>query len=163
MHNILIKAGCLGTAGYRIPFDQAFDTELPPPTQPIAWLRSVPHNGGWPRVRSLVRRAQEVGYDPFVLVMTRAWWITRLAATKNHTGSQKHSDTQLLSAYLHIFNDLDRLEAETGMYMLVSYDELVHEPRALPALLDYLGLPRIEFEFRNANEKWYERLTSKSS
>ena len=45
MQNLLVAAGCKGKAGYRIPFDQEFDEELPEATQDIAWIRSVPHNG----------------------------------------------------------------------------------------------------------------------
>lgn len=159
MHNILLEAGCEGDGGYRIPYTQRFDQELPTPEKDIAWLRSVPHGGSYPNLVRMILDAENKGYDVQILIMTRAWWVTRLAATKSHTGRQDITDYQMDRSYKWIFDNIRLAEDFTlkdVSYLMVSYDELVHDPCALHALMHYLNLPVPEFDFRNGNEKWYE-------
>ncbi len=154
MQNLLVAAGCKGKTGYEIPFDQEFDEELPEATQDIAWIRSVPHNGSFPNLLEMFEQARDKGYEIRVIVMVRAWWITCRAQVINHVpASTEEAQEVMRDAYRWIFSQL-----EDVWYCLVSYDELVREPRALRALLDLLEFPaqEIAFEFRNENEKYYE-------
>ncbi len=155
MCNVLVQAGCRGKSGYEIPFDQEFDHELPPPEQDIVWVRSFPHGGIWPHIDDLIKKVREAGYDERVLVMTRASWVVRQAQQKHHAPFKNlwRLDQRIGDAYYHIFDQLLRIHG--AEFYMVSYDELVHEPRALPLLLEMLELPVIDFEFRNANAKWY--------
>lgn len=159
MTNLLVTAGCEGKAGYKIPFDQPFDYEIPAPEKDIVWLRSVPHCGSYPAIANMIRDVMDKGYEPQVIIMVRAAWVVRKAQIKAHDPrDEDESQWAIENAYLWIFSELQKAHDYgygVGFYM-VPYSELVHEPRALAALCALLELPVPEFEFRNGNEKWYE-------
>ena len=103
----------------------------------------------------MFERAWDKGYEVRVVVMTGAWWITSRAQVINHVpASPEEAQEVMRDAYRWIFSQLEDI-----WYCLVSYDELVREPRALLILLDLLEFPaqEIAFEFRNENGKYCQR------
>lgn len=165
MCNLLVAAGCDGTSGYKIPFEQKWDKNIPkadPAGPPIVWLRSVPHAGAMPDIKMMVYQVQQAGYEPFIVVMTRAWWV-QLDAHKvsGRSPDEATARKKLQNGLKHIFTGIP-----SGIdYMTVSYDELiVRDGPALPLLMKELSLPTPEFEFEDRNAHHYgQSFTAASS
>jgi len=155
--DILNKAGVDGATGVAMPYVQKWDTGIPRAKAgagDISWLHSLPHAGAWVDIHAQVKKAVHAGYQPIVLYMQRNFIATVLSSLLRKSGGEWGDGiARYRKAFLHFAAHMNKLPS-TEWYT-VSYEELISEPRALPRLLDLLGLPIVEWEFYDGNAQYY--------
>ena len=153
MTRLLIAAGCDGDGDVF----QRLDAGIPPAgTQPIVWLRSVPHNNEFPALGACFRLLRTQGYRVKAVVMLRDWQpMTRSQVETGHTPSPELAEERTRQAYPHIFNAL--LAADVP-YVTVTLEGLIARPESvLRWLTNWLGLPMPDTHetIRDVDEKWW--------
>ncbi|PJF45122.1 MAG: hypothetical protein CUN55_00600 [Phototrophicales bacterium] len=157
--NLLVAAGCKGATGYKQPFHQDFDKEIPQAGDgDIVWLRSVPHAGEMPDIKLMVYLVRNKGYEPVVLMPIRAWWIHKQSHfLSGRAGSIDDADNRIRNAWRFIMREVSTILPRLEFYF-ISYDEMCRNPeKAIPSILSMLGLNSVGFDFIDGNSKYYER------
>jgi len=155
LHNLLVESGCLGHRGYKIPFNQPLDVEIPEPTQPISWLRSFPHAGSYPDLKDMTDVLVEKGYQPMIVVIMRSMWATAYSQLnrefeQTYAGAVKRVE----DAYRQIFSQVSVLPCP---FIVVQYSELSNL-KSRRHIGELLGLKLDEsFDFRNEDNKYDTR------
>lgn len=182
--DVLANAGCLGGSGDHGPWypedtelgegaDKPWERELPadrqlwdnqPPSgeDPIVWRRSVPHQGKWIDIETMVAGLSETGYEVTAVVATRDLYAGVRSQLKwHHAPDVETARTNIARAYGHIFGHLERSDCRL---VVVSYESLVAHPAAQDRLLELLDLeaPAPRLATWDGNRKWYEDRSSQS-
>lgn len=138
MTQILINAGCAGSAGHEQPFDdETYDLHQHPV---IVWRRSVPHNGKSLTLSRMYRRLGIYSADVCAIVMTRDLHCMVQSQIRDcqHANSGIEAQKNVQSAYAEIFSQLDEYSIP---FVVVPYESLVlGGDSAQKNLLAYLGL-----------------------
>ena len=157
MAKILIKAGCLGTDDHV----QSFDTEdLPEPTQPIVWRRSVPHGEDWINIANMVYRMEEAGYCVTIIITNRDWYAMGLSQVRQgHANTFDTAIKNIERAERFIYSNIFSVGVP---FLGMSFESLIRL-EAINCNLGLLGLPNLseeqikELELFDANSKWFNK------
>lgn len=138
---LLLSAGCYGHAGHQQPFDESARSSGPPwpngirdprmwpsghANAPCAVMhRSVPHAKVWPNIGALVRRIEEIGYEPRILVSWRPEDVARASqVAQKHVKTASEAEDHILHAQRHIIRAV--AELDTTWVRFVLYEQLGH-------------------------------------
>lgn len=140
---LLLSAGCYGQSGHRQPFDEPArsNSQVPWPNRirdPRLWPpgheeapcavmhRSVPHARVWPDLPALVRRIEEVGYEPRILVSWRPEDVARSSQVmQKHVKTLEQAEDHILRAQRHIVRAVAGLDGTWVRFVL--YEQLGHD------------------------------------
>lgn len=155
MTQILINAGCAGSAEHEQPFDdENYDLYQ---HDSIVWRRSVPHNRkplDLPGMVSRLHYAGFLGRDIRAIVMTRDLHCMVQSQVRDfqHAPSEHVSESRIRESYKSIFSQT----ANSGLwFVVVPYESLVLGSQR--TVLQSLGLeiPESLIQIRNENQKYY--------
>ena len=135
---ILLAAGCHGSAEHKQPFDVEPITE-----DPVVWRRSVPHGNDWhyPELGEMLAKLQ--GYHTTLVVTIRDMVPTVLSQAARHRRiDPAESRGMNRLAYRHVFA---QLASSRLPFVLSVYESLILHPAfAQRALCRQLGLKLAE-------------------
>jgi len=158
IQNLLVKAGCYGGAGYKLPFNQKLDYNIPYPDKPVSWLRSVPHEGNWePNITAMASQLSNKGYTPYLVVVHRAIWCTASSLIDHYGGHIEYDEAmeRTVKAWRYIAGVMDSF---SGPITISSYDEIIRSKYGKNAFLNLLGLDSVDYPVKQCNTKHYRRL-----
>lgn len=141
MVSLLLSAGCYGHADHVQPLDDrrthgrewpnhllavqrwpntAYDAPC------LALHRSVPHNGVWPRLESLLAEIRAADWQPRILVMLRPEDVAKPSQVRRkHVRNEHEAEKNIRHAQRHI---ISALANEPDLWFrLVLYEELRHD------------------------------------
>jgi len=150
---LLIQAGCTGWDGHFQPFDkEPFGDQ-----DPVVWRRSVPHNGRWLDMGTLMSRL--TGRDVHVVVTVRDWACTVASQVKSkHAPTKQIARERIEEAYLQIFAELNHHKVP---FTILVYESLIlGGPQAQFAFVKSLGLDpsMAAIDVTDQNAKWWRRI-----
>lgn len=159
MAQILINAGCAGSADHEQPFDDENYNLCQHPL--IVWRRSVPHNGESLDLPRMYYRLGIYSTDIRAIVMTRDLHSMVQSQIRDcqHANSEIEAQKNVQRAYTEIFSQLDEYSIP---FVIVPYESLVlGGDLAQRHLLDCLGLalPQNFVPIYNGNDKYWQRLS----
>jgi hypothetical protein len=149
MTGLLIDAGCWGDAGH----EQRLDTVLADAPL-LVWRRSVPHDGHWPDIASMIDKLRAAGYAVAAVIMSRDWHALAISQEqRGHTPDVGAALANIRYAYRHIFAHLPG----DVPFELVNYEALVARPAATVGyLFQRLGLPPLPLvDVYDGNARYY--------
>ena len=131
--------------------------------RPLCLHRSMPQGGDWPNIVELVH----CHHIERIAIMTRHWF--PMVRSQAHPESQRgvhhpndpaaaleEAERYARQAYIRIFGAMGDLGAKVP-WIVCTYRELLEEPAARTAFLEFMGLgvPDSIPQPFNANAKWY--------
>jgi len=147
----LIASGFYGDDGHQQRLDSGvgFDEDL------IVWRRSVPHGQNeQPLVEiydELIRRGY--GQGIVVLVIVRDIYATARSQVRTH--SPRNMDEAYNSIAKAMRNVIGFLMTTSLPFHFITYESLLLHPQTLDKMLRTYGLRAGEFDYFDANLKWY--------
>jgi len=150
---LLVNAGCEGSADHHQPFDN----DPPRDQELVVWRRSYPHGEDWPDAFELIEDLRVRGYSVAAVVCMRDFYAMCASQVRvEHAPNTTQALTGVRHAYRSIFADITLCAVP---YWIVSYESLVARPtRAAQAFVRMLGLdiePERIPEVKDGNAKYY--------
>lgn len=154
---ILLAAGCHGGSG----LSQTFDHTFPNNKSPIAWRRSAPHGGEWPKLTEMAEKLYKNGYLVQFVVTNREWYPMICSQVENlHVTNTSDAYKNIVESYFRIMNDIQKCENYTHStipYVMFYYESLIAKTqKVLKEMMPLLDLPVPNIKIYDGNKKWYE-------
>lgn len=153
----LVEGGCHGNGDINQPIDgppPLYPVLLPLPPLPefIAFYRSVPHGGTWPRIGPIIRQLMRL-YPVTVIVTLRDQAIVeRSQVTAGHVETLHEARANIRRAYRAIYSAI----SATGVEFVTVPYRCMGKLSYRKWLADYLELPEMPLLDFHDGDEWYQ-------